>query len=64
MRLARVRTAGGKILHGVVRGDSLDVIEGDLFGPRRESPSRVLPLKELRLLAPIAPANLLCLGRN
>ena len=64
MRLARVRTAGGEILHGVVRGDSLGVIEGDLFGSRRESPSRVLPLKELRLLAPIAPANLLCLGRN
>ena len=32
MRLARVRTAGGEILHGVVRGDSLHVIEGDLFG--------------------------------
>ena len=64
MRLARVRTAGGEILHGVVRGDSLHVIEGDFFGSRRESPSRVLPLKELRLLAPVAPVNLLCLGRN
>ena len=64
MRLARVRTAGGEILHGVVRGDSLRVIEGDLFGSRREIPSRVLPLKDVRLLAPVAPANLLCLGRN
>ena len=64
MRLARVQTAGGEILHGVVRGDSLHAIEGDLFGSRRESPSRVLPLKALRLLAPISPAGLLCLGRN
>ena len=64
MRLARVRTVGGEILHGVVRGDSLRVFEGDLFGARRESASRVLPLKEVRLLAPVAPANLLCLGRN
>ena len=64
MRLARIRTAGGEILHGVVRGDSLHVIAGDLFGPRREIPSRVLPLKEARLLAPISPVNLLCLGRN
>jgi len=63
MRLARFRTADGRILQGVVRGDSVHEIEGDFPGSWKETRRR-LPLNEVKLLAPLSPVNILCIGRN
>ena len=41
----------------------MQVIRGDIFGAWKETRQR-LPMKEVKLLAPLAPVNVLCLGRN
>ena len=63
MRLARFRTADGEVRQGVVRDEGVHLIEGDFLGAWQET-RRQLPLKEVKLLAPLASVNILCLGRN
>ena len=63
MQLARFRTAEGKVLQGVLRGDGLQLIEGDFLGSWKETRRR-FPLTEVKLLAPLSPVNILCIGRN
>ncbi len=63
MRIARVRTSGGKTLHALLENDKAQPIEGDIFGSWKKS-GKPLPLSEVRLLAPLIPVNLLCFGRN
>src|SRR4051812_40908509 len=63
MRLARARDAAGRIVHGIVEGEALALIEGDLLGARKRT-GKVVPLADLALLAPIVPPNLLCIGKN
>ncbi|MDD4890963.1 MAG: fumarylacetoacetate hydrolase family protein [Phycisphaerae bacterium] len=63
MKLARFRAADGVIGHGVVRESELCEIAGDVLGDRRETGRRI-PLRSVRLLAPIVPSNILCFGKN
>jgi 2-keto-4-pentenoate hydratase/2-oxohepta-3-ene-1,7-dioic acid hydratase in catechol pathway len=63
MRIARVRTAAGKTLHAVLEGTTAFPIEGDIFGAWKKR-GRPFPLAEVKLLAPLIPVNLLCLGKN
>jgi 2-keto-4-pentenoate hydratase/2-oxohepta-3-ene-1,7-dioic acid hydratase in catechol pathway len=63
MRLARCRLADGKVRHGVVRDGEVGLIRGDILGRWTETRERV-PLADVKLLAPLAPVNILCLGRN
>ena len=63
MKIARFRTSDSRVNFGIVAGDVVRVLEGDILGDWRETPTRE-PLREVRLLAPIAPANILCVGRN
>jgi len=63
MRIARIRTAAGKTLHAVLKGDTAHPIEGDIFGAWRKR-GKPLALADVRLLAPLVPVNLLCFGRN
>ena len=63
MRMARFKTREGKIKQGLVQGDGVSVVRGDFCGRWSETRER-LPLKEVTLLAPVAPPNILCLGRN
>jgi 2-keto-4-pentenoate hydratase/2-oxohepta-3-ene-1,7-dioic acid hydratase in catechol pathway len=60
--LARVR-AGGKIVHGVIEGETLHVVRGGLFG-RREPTGQRIALAEARLLAPVRPSKVLAIGLN
>jgi 2-keto-4-pentenoate hydratase/2-oxohepta-3-ene-1,7-dioic acid hydratase in catechol pathway len=53
----------GSISHGVVDGDRVRPISGDLFGAYK-SGSRSLPLSEVRLLAPIVPRKILAAAVN
>jgi 2-keto-4-pentenoate hydratase/2-oxohepta-3-ene-1,7-dioic acid hydratase in catechol pathway len=63
MRIARVRTSRGAVVHAVIEGDRAQPIEGDLFGAWKRK-GRPVPLADARLLAPLVPANILCFGRN
>jgi 2-keto-4-pentenoate hydratase/2-oxohepta-3-ene-1,7-dioic acid hydratase in catechol pathway len=53
----------GVISHGVVDGDRVTPIAGDLFGDYK-SGSRPLPLPDVRLLAPIMPRKILAAAVN
>ena len=63
MRIARFQTPEGEVQYGVVRGDSVAPVRGDILGAWNET-GRSVPLREVKLLAPIVPANILCFGRN
>jgi len=63
MKLVRFRTPEGKTQHGILEDDAVRVIQGGWFGPRKATGAR-LPLKSVKLLAPLTPANILALGRN
>lgn len=62
MRLARLR-AGDRIATGVVEGDGVRLLRGTFF----EDPvptGEELPLEAVRLLAPVIPSKVVCVGRN
>ena len=63
MRLARFEVKDGQILHGVIEDDSVVVVEGDILGEWKKT-RQTFPLSEVKLLAPIVPTNMLCLGLN
>ena len=62
MRLVRFRF-GERIATGVVEGDAVRALAGTFF----ENPvpsGQEIPLDDVRLLAPILPSKVVCLGRN
>lgn len=63
MRIARLRDRTGTVQYGIVEGDQIAVATGDPFRGLRTTGNRVA-LADVRLLAPIEPPNLLCLGQN
>ncbi len=68
MRIARYApVAGGPASYGLVEGDGGDAVVARLEGPPfdgvRTTGERT-PLAEVRLLAPVEPSKVLCLGRN
>jgi len=62
MRIARFE-ANGRVSYGLVDGDSITPIEGDLFGQRRPS-GNPIPLGSVRLLAPVVPRLMLATALN
>ena len=54
MRIARFQSADGRVQHGIVRENGVQVIQGDILGPWTETGQR-LPTKEVKLLAPLSP---------
>lgn len=63
MKIARFTTPGGATAHGVVDGDTVELIEGDILGQWRRTTESV-PLSDVKLLAPVDPPNILCIGKN
>jgi 2-keto-4-pentenoate hydratase/2-oxohepta-3-ene-1,7-dioic acid hydratase in catechol pathway len=62
MKLIRYQDAGGQVGYGALQSDgSARVIEGDVFGRFEVSGRRAAVNK---LLAPVAPTNILCIGLN
>jgi 2-keto-4-pentenoate hydratase/2-oxohepta-3-ene-1,7-dioic acid hydratase in catechol pathway len=61
MRIVRFQSGGQIHLGSDIDGKSARVIEGDLFGNRRVT-DRVLKVE--KLLAPLVPTDLLCIGIN
>lgn len=62
MRLA-CALAGGKKRYGIVQGKKFLPIKGNLFGKREKTGEEFL-LDEVRLLAPLTPFQILCVGKN
>jgi len=53
----------GEVRHGVLTGNIIHEIEGDILGARHPV-GRSWPLNDVRLLAPVAPSKIVCVGRN
>ena len=61
-RFARFE-AGGAVSHGIVEGDRVRVISGDLFG-KREKTDKTYALSEVKLLTPVQPGKVFALAGN
>jgi 2-keto-4-pentenoate hydratase/2-oxohepta-3-ene-1,7-dioic acid hydratase in catechol pathway len=62
MRLVRVARPDGPAF-GLVRDDLVILLDGHPFAPF-ELTDQVAPLDRVRLLAPVLPSKVLCVGRN
>jgi len=62
VKYARFQVAG-KVACGIVEGESIRQIEGDLFGARKPT-DKVFKLSEVKLLVPTRPSKILALAGN
>ena len=63
MRIVRFQDQTKKVHYGIVDGDNIAVATGDpIKGLKRTGAS--VPLAGARLLAPVEPVNVLCIGQN
>ena len=62
-RIARFEQ-GGSARYGIIQGDSIQPIEGDLFGSRVPGGDQPLPLSGVKLLSPVKPSKILALAGN
>ncbi|MBO9367206.1 MAG: fumarylacetoacetate hydrolase family protein [Chloroflexi bacterium] len=63
MRIVRYQQGNEAPRYGWVFEDKVGEIEGELFGVYRRREAS-LPLEEVRLLAPVLPGKIICVGRN
>ena len=63
MRIVRYLNQDNKPQFGWVHQFNVGPIEGDPFGEYRRLEA-TLPLEDLKLLSPIAPGKIICIGRN
>ncbi len=63
MRVVRYQVGGEPPRYGWVLENRVGPIEGDPFGEYRRLEAN-LPLDSVRLLAPVKPSKIICLGRN
>jgi 2-keto-4-pentenoate hydratase/2-oxohepta-3-ene-1,7-dioic acid hydratase in catechol pathway len=63
VRIIRVRETNGNISHGLLEDGMIRLIVGDIFG-RWSLGTRQISLEEASILAPVAPASILAIGRN
>jgi 2-keto-4-pentenoate hydratase/2-oxohepta-3-ene-1,7-dioic acid hydratase in catechol pathway len=63
MKFLRFQTADGQIHIGWLKEDRIGSIEGDLFGEYRRLETSY-ELRAAKLLAPVVPSKIICMGRN
>lgn len=63
MRIVRFRDKSGAVKYGISEGDQIAVAAGDPFQGLKSGRARVA-LGEVKLLAPVEPPNVLCIGQN
>jgi 2-keto-4-pentenoate hydratase/2-oxohepta-3-ene-1,7-dioic acid hydratase in catechol pathway len=63
MRIIRYQIKNEIPSYGWVLEDKVGDIQGDLFGQYRRSEAEI-PLASVRLLAPVQPTKIICIGRN
>ncbi len=62
MRICRV-AVGDELHYGVLEGEAVALLSSHPFGPF-EPEGRVLPLADVRLVAPVLPSKVIAVGRN
>ena len=62
MKFVRIQTNNG-IQHGVVQDGSVRIVSGDIFSNWQYTGESV-PFEKSKLLAPLKPESILCIGRN
>ena len=62
MRICRV-AVGDDLHYGVIEGEAVALLSSHPFGPF-EPEGRVLPLADVRLVAPVLPSKVIAVGRN
>ncbi len=63
MRIVRFQRPGEAPAYGWIYEEKIGLIEGDIFGDFRRSEARIA-LDRVRLLHPVLPGKILCVGRN
>lgn len=63
MRFIRYQQEGQEPHYGWIFEDNIGLIEGEPFGEYRRLEA-VIPLKSVKLLAPLVPGKIICVGRN
>jgi len=63
MRIIRYQIKNETPRYGWILEDKVGDIQGDLFGPYRRSEAET-PVASVRLLAPLQPSKIICIGRN
>ena len=63
MQFIRYQVGSQLPSYGWVLGDKVGAVEGSLFGQYRRLEAN-LPLSAVRLLAPVEPTKIVCIGRN
>ena len=51
------------VLQGLIAGETVRQVSGDIFG-KWEATQRSWPLADVKLLVPVEPSKIVCLGRN
>jgi len=62
VRICRV-AVGDELHYGVIEGEAVALLSSHPFGPF-EPEGRVLPLADVRLVAPVLPSKVIAVGRN
>src|SRR5277367_3593529 len=52
-----------EVLQGVISGETVREISGDMLG-KWNAASRSWPLTDVKLLTPVVPSKIVCVGRN
>ena len=63
MRIARFKNKAGETRYGIIEGETIAMADGDPIRGLKRTGAGV-PLADVRLLAPIDPVNVLCIGQN
>ena len=64
MRIARVSVPGVEFpVYGVITGDKIELITG-LPWPDISDPVAALNLADVKILAPVIPSKVVCVGKN
>jgi len=63
MRIARFKTKDGSVHYGVVKGEAISLIDGDIFGAWKETAKNV-KLSDVSLLCPVEAKSILAIGKN
>ncbi|MEW6093788.1 MAG: fumarylacetoacetate hydrolase family protein [Chloroflexota bacterium] len=63
MRIIRYQVKNEAPQYGWILEDKVGAIEGDIYGEYRRLEAEV-PLADVKLIAPVQPSKILCIGRN
>jgi 2-keto-4-pentenoate hydratase/2-oxohepta-3-ene-1,7-dioic acid hydratase in catechol pathway len=63
VRYVRYRAANGAVSYGVLEGERVRRVDGDIFGQHRVT-DEATPVARVRLLAPVEPSKVIAVGLN